>query len=197
MRALIAQVERGVIAAGRAGGDLESLAIAAVSAVASRFLAVGTPRSIGLVGCGPRAQDHLDAHRALYAPREVRCADLDGAAADALAATNGGRATSIAEACACDVVCVSRADVTIERAWIRGGTHLNAVGATLDAALLADAKVVTADLAAEAYMWGTLREVVAGLKDGRELDEITIFLASSVTPVLAAVAASVLEESWR
>jgi hypothetical protein len=80
--------------------------------------------------------------------------------------------------------------IRIERAWIRGGTHLDAGPAALDEALLAAAKVVVgARDVTLTHMWGTLAEVAAGVKDGRELDEITIFVAGSLTTSDGAVAA--------
>lgn len=111
----------------------------------------------------------LDAHRAWFAPREVRCSDA------AVAAALGGRATTIAEACAADIVCVCD-DVRIERAWIRAGTHLNVAGGTVDDEILAVAKIVVSE-GTRPGMWGTLGEIVSGVKDGREADELTVFLA--------------------
>jgi ornithine cyclodeaminase/alanine dehydrogenase-like protein (mu-crystallin family) len=165
------------------------LALAATAAVSSRFLAVGTPRSIGLVGGGPLARDLLALHRVLFAPREVRCAGADPAEAARLAAEVGGRVTSIAEACACDIVCALASARPIARAWIRGGTHLVAAGATLEPALLAAAKVVGDGPAPPGtHMWGTLAAIAAGHQDGRELDEISIYLATPLAHVEEMVA---------
>ena len=115
----------------------------------------------------------LEAHRAYFAPKELRCTDAQ------VAAALGGRHTSIAEACAADIVCVCD-DVRIERAWIRAGTHLNVVAAKVDDEILAVAKVVTE--AATPGTYGTLGEIVSGVKDGREVDELTVFLARSPSP---------------
>lgn len=204
----IAAVEAALVAVGRGGTPvvdlvddplLLTLACGATGAIASKFMAVGTPRSIGFVGCGPRASALLTAHRALFpAPRDVRCADVDPAQAQRFATANGGRVTSIEEACACDIVCTTTpAETPIVRAsWIRRGTHLNAMGAgdpirhELDLELLAGAKLVVGDLGDSRRggefrvgwttwpampIWGTLGEVAAGIMDGRELDEITIY----------------------
>ena len=54
---------------------------AAIGAVASRYLAVGTPRSFGLVVDHDEvatAIDSLAAHRTWFAPRDLRCAGLGG-----------------------------------------------------------------------------------------------------------------------
>jgi ornithine cyclodeaminase/alanine dehydrogenase-like protein (mu-crystallin family) len=112
----------------------------------------------------------LEAHRAYFAPREVRCTDA------AVAAALGARATSLAEACAADIVCVCDDAARIERAWIRNGTHLNVAAGAVEEEILAVAKVVVSE-GTRPGMWGTLGEIVAGVKDGREVDEITVFLA--------------------
>lgn len=182
----IAAAERALVtlARGPTEGELDDrvaeLALAATCAVSSHFFGVTASRSIGLVGCGPIAALHLAAHRVRHAPRELRCADLDPARAEAFAIAHGGRVTSIAEACACDLVCVSLAGASIERAWVRGGTHLNVTEGAIDDALRAFS-----------HMWGTLAEVAAGLKDGRQLDEITVFVAERVGAIEQAVARSV------
>ena len=132
------------------------VARAAAGAVASRFLSVGTPRSIGLVAPLPLARLALAAHRVYFAPRELRSDDPE------VAAALGGRATSLAEACACDLVCIARPDAVIAAAWIRRGTHLDAMGAgagprhELDHDLLGTAKIVV-DERASSRQGGELR----------------------------------------
>jgi hypothetical protein len=138
------------------GGDAAHRAAAA--AVASRFLAVGTPYSIGLV-LGPElAALALAAHRVWFAPRDLRCTDPRAAAA------LGGRHVSLAEACACDIVCAF--EVAILSKWIRRGTHVNARDVMLDRELATAARVVDDR---------GLVEIAAGRVDGRSLDEITIY----------------------
>ncbi|HEX5059756.1 MAG TPA: hypothetical protein VFV99_10380, partial [Kofleriaceae bacterium] len=74
-------------------------ALAAAGAVASHFLAVGTPRSIGLVG-GDDAAHSLVAHRTWFSPRDIRCTSAS------LAAAIEGRVVSLAEALTADIVCI-------------------------------------------------------------------------------------------
>jgi ornithine cyclodeaminase/alanine dehydrogenase-like protein (mu-crystallin family) len=112
----------------------------------------------------------LEAHRAYFAPKELRCTDAQ------VAATLGGRATTIEEACAADIVCVCDDSARIAREWIRGGTHLNVAAGTVDDEILAVAKIVVSE-GTRPGMWGTLGEIVSGVKDGREADELTVFLA--------------------
>jgi len=98
--------------------------------------------------------------------------------------------------------------------WIKSGMHLNCIGADapgkqeLDPAVLKKAKVVVADLEHASYsseinvpfsrgvfdlkdVWGSLGEIVAGLKRGREsADEVTVY-ASTGLAVQDAVTANI------
>jgi alanine dehydrogenase len=172
----------------------------AAGAVASKYLAVASPRTLGFIGCGVQARVLLDAHRVLHPGLELRMADADPGAAEAFAAEAGGRATSAEQAAACDIVCTStpsRAPV-VQRAWVRAGTHINAMGADapgkqeLDPALLRAATVVIDDEHQAHHSGeinvplrdGTLQasdihaglgDIIAGRKPGRRGDEITVF----------------------
>lgn len=161
-------------------GELLGKARAAIGAVASRYLAVGTPRSFGLVvEGGPSCADaalSLEAHRTWFAPSDVRVA---GDGAEALAAQLGGRAVSLAEALACDIVCV-HAPIELRAAQLRRGTHVNVlVPMTIDAELRSLATIV--------HEHPGLGELAAGLVDGRQLDELTVFIAGDAQLALAAL----------
>jgi len=201
---------------------LTAVRTGAAGAVASKFLAVSTARSFGFVGCGAQAQVLLDAHRVSFAPRDLRCADIDAEAARRFADKNGGRVTTVEEACACDIVCTTtpgRGPV-VRRAWIRPGTHINAMGADapgkqeLDEELLLAAMLVVDDRHQAAHsgeinvayakrvidernLYGTLGEIVAGLKDGRQRDEITLFDSTGLAIQDLAVARLVHAEAVR
>lgn len=156
--------------------DRRAHALAAAGAVASRYLAVGTPRSFGIVIDDFAAVDaaalSLAAHRTWFAPRDIRCASiaLDAAGAAELAAATAGRAVSLDEALACDIVNVYSPRVRITPAQLRRGTHVNAlVAAVLDPELLALATVIPEV---------GLPALAAGLVDGRQLDELTVFIIS-------------------
>jgi hypothetical protein len=97
-----------------ANGDL-ARARAAAGAVASRYLAVGAPRSFGLIGDARDAALSLEAHRTWFAPRDIRCA---GALID------GGRVTSVDEAPASDIVCI-HVPIALVASQPRRGTHVN------------------------------------------------------------------------
>lgn len=190
----------------------------AAGAVASKYLAVGRPRTLGFIGCGVQARVLLAAHQVLYTNLELRMADLHADAAERFASEAGGRAVSLADAAACDIVCTSTPSRTpvVQRAWIGAGTHINAMGADgpgkqeLDPAILRDAKVVIDDehqahhsgeinvplesgeLRVET-IYGTLGAIVAGTKAGRTGDEITVFDSTGLAIQDVAVARMIYE----
>ena len=114
----------------------------------------------------------LVAHRTWFAPRDLRCASTAPGAIGAaeLAAATSGRAVSLDEALACDIVNVYSLRIRITPAQLRRGTHVNALTAgAFDPELLALATVVPE---------AGLPALAAGLVDGRQLDELTIFTIS-------------------
>ena len=137
-------LERALVAAATGGGELPAASPAAFGAVASRYLAVGTPRSFAIIGDGPF---DLEAHRTWFAPIDIR---ID---------------VPIAQALAADIVCIHE-PLALAASQLRRGTHVNALAnVTLDDELRAIATIVT-----------DLHPLAAGLVDGRQLDEITIYL---------------------
>lgn len=173
----------------------------ASAAVATKHLARPDARSVGFVGCGAQARTLLAALRVLDRDLEIVTADHSSDAAAAFGEEAGGRAATVEEAAACDIVCTATPSHTpvVDRAWIRPGTHINAMGADghgkqeLDPGILRDALVVVDDIG-QAQGSGevnvplrdglltlqdlgpNLGEVVAGLQPGRTGDdEITIF----------------------
>lgn len=165
-------------------GERRAHALAAAGAVASRHLAVSMPRSFGIViddvADVAAAALSLAAHRTWFAPRDLRCASTAHGATGAaeLAAATSGRAVSLDEALACDIVNVYSARTRITPAQLRRGTHVNALATgVLDPELLALATVVPE---------AGLPALAAGLVDGRQLDELTIFVISN-GPSLATI----------
>lgn len=177
-------VERAYVAAATAPRRAEATsadlprALAAIGAVASRYLAVGTPRTMGLIIASleqlAAAQLSLEAHRTWFAPREIRCATVDGSRVEAF-----GAPSTITDALACDIVCI-HAPLHLEARTLRRGTHINALAAcTLDEDLAALA-VITPEVPG-------LGKLAAGLVDGRQLDEITVFQAGDAAIALRAL----------
>jgi hypothetical protein len=126
--------------------------LAAAGAVASRYLAVGTPRSLAVIGNGPLS---IEAHKTWFKPTDLR----------STTGLPGTRQVPLAEALTADIVCIHES-MTIPPGSLRRGTHVNAL-----------AKVTLPDdLVAQRYSEATdLPALAAGLIDGRTLDEITIF----------------------
>lgn len=174
----------------------------AAAAVASKHLAKPGARAIGFIGSGVQARFMLDAHRVVFGDAlEVLAADVDPKAAEAFASAWGGRVVTTAEASACDIVCASTPGRTraIERAWIRPGAHINAMGADapgkqeLDPEILRDAIIVidehhqathsgeinvplSTGVLREDQIFATLGEVIIGAKKpDRTAQTVTIF----------------------
>jgi ornithine cyclodeaminase/alanine dehydrogenase-like protein (mu-crystallin family) len=188
-RGLIAAVESALVARGLGRPEPELTISAAdlaagVAAVAAKFLAVGTPRTLGLVGTGDLGPRIVAAQSAYAAPRELRVFDANPVAAARLAEQLNGRVVSLTQACAADIV-VACGPVSLRREWFRPGTHVTALDTSVicDPHLLA-AAVVYSDGPAPAgvAIHATLAAVAAGLVDGRQLDELTVLLLAPTAP---------------
>lgn len=171
--------ERAYVAAAT-GGERSTQAVvadararAASGAIASHYLAVGTPRSLSLIG-GDDAVHSLVAHRAWFQPPDIRCTS------GSVAAAVGGRVVPLAEALTADIVCI-HTPMTLAASQLRRGTHVNALALVeLDEELQKLATVVDEQQG--------LPAMAAGLVDGRQLDEITVFLAGDAAIAAAALA---------
>jgi alanine dehydrogenase len=173
----------------------------ASAAVATKVLARTGARTVGFIGAGAQARTLLAALQVVTDGLEIVVADRSPAAAEAFAAEVGGRVGPVEEAAGCDIVCTATPSTTpvVERAWIRPGTHINAMGADghgkqeLDPQILLDGRIVVDDIAQArgsgevnvplregllglADLDTHLGQIVAGLKPGRtSKDQITIF----------------------
>jgi hypothetical protein len=90
------EVHLGALALGRTAPPPPSGAagVAGIAAVAAKFLAVGTPRTMGLIGLRELAPAILAAQRAYAAPRELRIFDGSPVVAARTAEAVGGRGWS-------------------------------------------------------------------------------------------------------
>ena len=177
-------IERAYVAAAtggsppRGGSQDRKRALAALGAIASRYLAVGTPRTLGLVADASTTEDAITsvlAHRAFFRIPAVRCATPE-----AVAVSVNGVITSIDEALACDIVCL-HVPIELRAVQLRRGTHVNVLaGAQLDDDL--------ASLATVVHEVPGLGQLAAGLVDGRQLDELTVFIAGDAAIALGALA---------
>jgi len=181
----------------------------AASAIASKYLARRDARTLGLVGAGRQAYTQLQAHVELFAFESVRVFDISRAAVDRLIESFPGhplQASAIEEAAASDIVCTltTATRPVVKREWVVPGSHINAIGADaagkqeLDPAILRESIVVVDDLRQASGggeinvplreglfrsedVYGTLGEVIAGLKPGRTDDAAaTVFDSTGV-----------------
>ena len=134
---------------------------AIAGAIASHFLAVTTARSFALVG-GDESVQSLLAHRTWFEPRDIRCTS------GSVAAAVTGRQVPLVEALAADIVCIHE-PMTLQASQLRRGTHVNALAnVRLDDELEKLATIVTESKG--------LHDLAAGIVDGRQLDELTVFM---------------------
>ncbi len=194
---------------------LTAVRTGAASVVATKHLARRGARSLGVIGCGVQARWALLAHRVLFGEAmDVLAADISRQAAERFAAEHGGRAVSLQEAAAADVIVVatpSRSPV-VRDAWVRDGAHVNALGADapgkqeIDPALLRRARLYVDDrhqafesgevnvplrtgALQEGQVLGTLGAVVAGRAEGRRSEgEVTLFDSTGLAVQDVAVA---------
>jgi alanine dehydrogenase len=199
---------------------LTSMRTGAAAAVASKHLANPSPRTVSFIGCGAQARHVLDAHRAVFGEGfTVLAADVSRRAAEEFADRADGRAVAIEEAAEADVVCTatpSKAPL-VRRAWIRPGTHINAMGADahgkqeLDPQILRDARLFLDDMEqacgsgevnvplakgelSRDDITGTLGQVVAGRLGGRRTPEdITVFDSTGLAVQDVALARRIYE----
>ncbi|MBL9024202.1 MAG: ornithine cyclodeaminase family protein [Myxococcales bacterium] len=194
----------------------------AAAAVASKHLAKPGARTIGFIGSGVQARYMLDAHRVIYGDAlEVLAADIDPRAAESFASAWGGRVVSAEEAAGCDIVCASTPGRTraVERAWVRPGTHINAMGADapgkqeLDAAILQQAIIVidehhqathsgeinvplSTGALREDQVFATLGEIIIGTKKpARSAQAITVFDSTGLAVQDVALARVLFEDA--
>lgn len=200
---------------------LTAVRTGAAAAVASKHLARPGARTIGFVGCGAQARTLLDAHRAVFDGLEIVGADAAPEAAERFAREAGGRAGSLAEAAACDIVCTSTPVRTpiVSAAWLSEGCHVNAMGADgpgkqeLEVEVLLGARIIIDDWEQALHsgevnvpfergeirrndIAGTLGEVVCGRIPGRESDtQRTVFDSTGLAIQDLAVAHALVERA--
>jgi ornithine cyclodeaminase/alanine dehydrogenase-like protein (mu-crystallin family) len=207
---LLFETERGRLLAVMDASSITAIRTAAVSGVATRALARADASTLALLGSGVQAATHLEAVALVRPLRRVRVWSRDPAHVARFVEAARKRhgfaieaAPSAREAVAdADVVCTVTAsrEPVLEGAWLRAGTHVNAVGASLrsarelDSAAVARARVFVdrrESAANEAgdllipraegaigddHVQGELGEVLLGRVDGRRTDdEITVF----------------------
>ena len=196
----------------------------AAAAIASKYLARPDSHSVGIIGAGFQAHTQVLAHAELFNSISMNVFDVSTAAVDKLISSLSQfsiRSCSIQEAVVSDIVCTltpSRSPI-VRREWVNPGTHINAVGADapgkqeLDPSILKEAIVVVDDMEQASgsgeinvpvqkgtysinEIYGTLAELVAGKKKGRDNNkDITVFDSTGIAVEDIAVAKVLFERA--
>ena len=182
-------------------GAITAIRTAAVSALATRLLARPGSSTLAILGSGTQARSHLEGIRAVLPIERVLVWSRtpgNGSKLDGVVEV----ATAQEAVCEADVVVTATAapEPIVERAWLKEGTHVNAVGSAkattreLDSATMAAAALyvdrresalnesgdylfAAADGAiGPDHIRGEIGELVIGSVGGRESDsELTVF----------------------
>ena len=179
-------------------GGITAVRTAAVSGVATRLLARDDAKTLAILGTGTQARSHLDAMRAVRSFERVLVWSASGRSLDG-AESVGTAEEAVRDA---DVVCTvtSSAQPVVERAWLKPGAHVNAVGSSIPtareldtatmaaAALFVDRRESTVNEAGdylfplregaldESHIRAELGDVLIGAAEGRRNpDELTVF----------------------
>ncbi|MEM7679080.1 MAG: ornithine cyclodeaminase family protein [Myxococcota bacterium] len=197
---------------------LTAVRTGAAAAVASKYLSQ-RHQTFGMIGCGVQSDFLIEAHRVLYPEIEVVAADRVPTAAERVVERWGGRAGSVADAAACDIICVATPSRTpiIGRALVSNGAHINAMGADaegkqeLEAELLAASSIFVDDFAQASHsgeinvplskgalrqedLAGSICDVVAQKIAGRPgPDAITVFDSTGLAIQDLALAQAIFE----
>lgn len=190
--------------------DITRLRTAAASAVATDVLARRDASTLAVLGTGKQAAIHIAALAEVRKLRQVRIWGRDRSKAEALAKRQAdalGLSCEVfdsAEAAVADadIICTvtGARDPVLQGAWVRPGTHINAVGsstpvpAELDNTLVARSRFIAdhrphvlqhggeflrakkAGLLNDDHVVAEIGEVLAGLKPGRTAsDQITVY----------------------
>ena len=124
-------------------GAITAVRTAAVSGVATRLLARHDARTLAILGAGIQGQSHLEAMRAVRDfDRVIVWSRTPGRIAGVEEAGSAEEAVRDADVI---VTATSAAEPILERAWLKPGVHINAVGSSipttreLDTATMRDA----------------------------------------------------------
>lgn len=196
------------------GLSVTRLRTGASAGVAAKALARPASRTVGLVGCGAQAFHQVWALVELFRVRQVKVWGYRFAEARRFCARARRRLSVDCVPSKTIKDCVRDADIIVtvtpsrrplvRRAWVKPGTHINAIGADapgkqeLDPAILRDAKVVIDDreqtlhggelnvpvakrLFRPQEIHATLGEVLLGKASGRtQADELTVFDSTGI-----------------
>ncbi len=196
----------------------------AAGAVAVKFLAPKDARVFGFVGAGVQARFQLLAIKEVADVERVKVYDVKESAAKTFAEFSRSlgveaEVTSIRDVCKCDVLVTTTPsrEPIVKAEWLEA-KHVNAIGADapgkqeLEDEVIVRAKVIVDDVEQATHsgeinvpiskglirpedIYATLGEVVAGVKKGREGDELTIFDSTGLAIQDVATASVVYEKA--
>lgn len=195
----------------------------ASGAIAAKYLARRDSKSFGLIGTGAQARTQLLATTRVFRFGEVLAWSRSDESLNAFldfATDFPIRQASVEECAGCDIVCTTTPSTKpiVEASWVKEGAHINAIGADapgkqeLDIEILHKAQVVVDDVAQSLHageinvavnkglfraedIYGTLGQVIAGLKAGRVGTELTVFDSTGLAIQDIAVAKVVFQRA--
>jgi len=179
-------------------GAITAVRTAAVSGVATRLLAREDARTLAILGAGIQARSHLEAMRAVRDfDRVVVWSRTPGRIDDVEEVASAAEAVRDADVV---VTATSAAEPILERAWLKPGVHINAVGSSIpttreldtatmrDAALFVDRRESTINEAGDflfaqregaigpEHIRAEIGELLIGAGEGRRsAEELTVF----------------------
>ncbi|KAK3601783.1 hypothetical protein CHS0354_041698 [Potamilus streckersoni] len=190
------------------GEVITTMRTAAASAVASKYLCAPNPRKLAILGSGVQARSHFEALSSLYKFEQVTVWSRTFNNAEHLAGEINATPCNTAEEAVKDadiiVTVTLSSKPVVQKAWVKPGCHINAVGACrpdwheIDPELMRSAIVYVDSRAgaekesgdiilSKAEVYAELGEVILGTKNSNK-DKTTVFksLGMAIEDVLSA-----------
>jgi ornithine cyclodeaminase/alanine dehydrogenase-like protein (mu-crystallin family) len=227
---LLFEPDTGRLSALMDGATITAIRTAAVSGVATDLLARPDAGELALLGAGVQARTHLDAIAAVRTLRRVRVWSRNPEHATELVKQAAGRVAATIDAVPTAEAAVRDADVVatvtaspqpiLQRAWLKDGVHINAVGSSIPTTREVDTATMAAvrlfvdrresavneagDILipmregafAADHIQAELGDVIIGKDPGRRSDaELTLFKSLGLAVEDVAAAAFVLKKA--
>ncbi|HEV3095978.1 MAG TPA: ornithine cyclodeaminase family protein [Candidatus Dormibacteraeota bacterium] len=227
---LLFEPDTGRLAALMDGATITAIRTAAVSGVATELLARRDASELAILGAGVQARTHLDAIAEVRPLRQVRVWSRNPQHAAELVEASAARYPASIEAVPSAEAAVRGADVVatvtaspqpvLQRAWVKDGAHINAVGSSIPSTREIDTATMTAarlfvdrresalneagDLLmpmregafAADHIQAELGEVIIGSDPGRRSEvELTVFKSLGLAVEDVAAAAFILKRA--
>jgi ornithine cyclodeaminase/alanine dehydrogenase-like protein (mu-crystallin family) len=151
---LLFESDTGRLSALMDGATITAIRTAAVSGVATELLARPDATELAILGAGVQARTHLDAIAAVRPLRRVRVWSRNPEHAAELVKASAARYGAAIEAVPSAEAAVRGADVVatvtaspqpvLQRAWVKDGAHINAVGSSIPSTREIDTATMTA-----------------------------------------------------